>query len=530
MAHSLGRAGALDLLEEAIHALRAAPLATIVTHWIGSIPFALGLLIFWNDMTQPRTSDAVCAMEACALALLLVWMNCWRAVFAGRLERQFGGRPDAPWTRRRLWRLIAGQAFLGGFRPLALALAAVVILPLPWMAAFDRSATALADSEDADLAQLIARARKLAGFEQRQGWGILLLLIVLYLILSLNVLILLALLPQLVRMLTGYESVFTRGMTYYVENSLFWLAGMSLAWIVFDPFTQAVYCLRNFQLESRGTGEDLRAALRMVVSAALILFVVTQALPAQVTPASLDQCIRQSLQSHEYDWRLAPPPAKRSRDVPWLVTVTDRLSDTVQQGFRSIGHAIDRLLEWLREKLPLGSAGMKARPPGAVLHWSVYAIIGALIALVVLFVWHLRRARIKPARTPAAGGMAVSLADEDLPAGRLAEDEWITLAETCARDGDYRAALRALYLANLAWLGRHEWIAIHPGKTNREYEMEVRRRARDFPEARALFAANILSFERAWYGKHSVSAEDADAFRQRLRQIKAVLTPAEMAA
>ena len=72
MAHPLARAGALDLLEDAVHALRAAPLATIACHLMGSAPFALGLLVFWNDMTQPRTSDATCALEALALALLLV--------------------------------------------------------------------------------------------------------------------------------------------------------------------------------------------------------------------------------------------------------------------------------------------------------------------------------------------------------------------------------------------------------------------------------------------------------------------------
>src|ERR1019366_7430223 len=96
MAHPLVRAGALDLLEEAVHTLRAAPLATIVANWIGSVPFLLGLLVFWNDMAQPRTPDATCAFEACALALLLLWMNCWRAVFAGRLDRQLGGRPGVP--------------------------------------------------------------------------------------------------------------------------------------------------------------------------------------------------------------------------------------------------------------------------------------------------------------------------------------------------------------------------------------------------------------------------------------------------
>src|ERR1039457_1438320 len=83
MAHPLVRAGALDLLEEAVHTLRAAPLATIVAHWIGSVPFVLGLLVFWNDMAQPRTPDATCAFEACAPALLLLWMELSGAGVAG---------------------------------------------------------------------------------------------------------------------------------------------------------------------------------------------------------------------------------------------------------------------------------------------------------------------------------------------------------------------------------------------------------------------------------------------------------------
>ena len=530
MAHSLARAAALELLEDAVHAIRAAPLATMISHATGSMPFVLGLLFFWDDVARPRTSNATCAFEACALALLLLWMNCWRAVFAGRLARQLGGRPEFPRTRRRLWRLVSAQAFLGGTKPLAMTLAVGLVLPLPWAAAFYRSTTALADREDLDLPQLMAKARQLAALEQRQGWGIVLLLTVLYLILLLNTLILLAVLPQLVRVLTGYESVFTRGMTYFVNNSMFWLAGVALAWMAFDPFTQAVYCLRTFHLESRETGEDLRAALRRVAAAALILLAMAQALPAQVDPANLGQAIRQTLESPEYDWRSAPPATQRAGHVPWLVTVTDRVADTLQQGLRSVGDAIVRLLDWLREKLSTPSSSETASPPGWALHWSVYAIIAALLALVALIVWRLRRAKTKPARTLTARGVAISLTDENLFADRLPEGEWIALADNCARAGDYRAALRALYLANVAWLGRHEFIAIHPGKTNREYELEVRRRAREYPEARELFAVNVASFERAWYGKHSVSQDDTDAFRQRLGQIQAAMAPPEMAA
>src|SRR4029077_11889351 len=84
-------------------------------------------------------------------------------------------------------------------------------------------------------------------------------------------------------------------------------------------------------------------------------------------------------------------------------------------------------------------------------------------------------------------------------------------------------ALRAFYLANLAWLGRQEFIRIHPGKTNREFEVELRRRTRAFPEARDLFSVNVLAFERVWYGLHEVSQDDLALFRHRSGEIKRIL-------
>src|ERR1035438_7426601 len=94
--------GAIPLLEEAVHLLRRAPLATLVCHLLGTAPFALGLLLFWNDANNPHTAGATVARESVVLALLLVWMNCWRAVFAGRLRRQLSASADAPWTWQQL--------------------------------------------------------------------------------------------------------------------------------------------------------------------------------------------------------------------------------------------------------------------------------------------------------------------------------------------------------------------------------------------------------------------------------------------
>jgi hypothetical protein len=126
----------------------------------------------------------------------------------------------------------------------------------------------------------------------------------------------------------------------------------------------------------------------------------------------------------------------------------------------------------------------------------------------------------------AAALPAIRLDAEDLTADRLPEDGWLELAARSIEEGNFRFALRAYYLANLAWLGRQEFLTIHPGKTNREYELELRRRARAFVDARQQFAANIAAFERAWYGQHAVSAEDAAEFRGRIESIKnALATP-----
>src|ERR1700685_4682091 len=90
----------LSALEDAVHLLRRTPLSTLLCHWIGSAPFTLGVLLFWNDITQYRPSNAACVADSLALAVLLAWVNCWRAAFAGRLRAQLGGASAGP---GRVW-------------------------------------------------------------------------------------------------------------------------------------------------------------------------------------------------------------------------------------------------------------------------------------------------------------------------------------------------------------------------------------------------------------------------------------------
>ena len=545
MAEPLARDGAIPALEDAVRLLRQAPLATLLCHWVGSAPFALVAMWCWNDLTNPRTLDSTGALESFALALLLAWMNCWRAVFAGRLRRQLSGAGTltssagglaagsipTPWTTGRLWRMVASQSFFGATKLVIMPLAWLTVFPLASTVAFYRNVAVLADREDLDPLQLMAKARKLAGVQTGQSWALLPPLAFLHFLITVNLAIVLGVLPQLVRMLTGYESAFSRSGIYFAFNPLFFLLVIAVSWIAFDPFVQAVYCVRCFRGESLETGEDLRAGLRRIrsgvpaVVAALLFVAMAAHSLAAVPPGELEKSVQQTMQSREYDWRL-PPAASSPAQISWPVRLVDHMVAGIKAVSVAIGDAVQRFLHWIsgnRQMVPKLGA-----PPSIGLHRSLYALIGVVVLAALAILWSRRQAR---KRTPAGalGGLAsvIRLDAEDLTPDRLPEERWLELADECLREGNFRLALRALYLANLAWLGRREFLTIDAGKTNREYELELKRRARAFPEARGLFAGNVAAFERAWYGLHNVGMEDVGEFRGRVGQMKAILPGAE---
>jgi len=237
------------------------------------------------------------------------------------------------------------------------------------------------------------------------------------------------------------------------------------------------------------------------------------------------------MQSSEYDWRLPVPAAAAPMGTPWLVRITERLIDGLKSIGHAIGRAIDAFFEWLRKLFEMAGGPRSGALPTAGLHWSLYLLIAFVLFFAGWIAW--RRRWFRRARPKSAGPVleAVRLDAADLTADRLPEESWLELAARSLAEGNFRFALRACYLANLAFLGRTNFLTIHPGKTNREYELELRRRARAFAEARELFAVNIAAFERAWYGQHDVSAEDAAEFQRRIENIKrALAAPREAAA
>jgi hypothetical protein len=144
-------------------------------------------------------------------------------------------------------------------------------------------------------------------------------------------------------------------------------------------------------------------------------------------------------------------------------------------------------------------------------------IVGVL-AFLVWRAWKDRRPRIVTGEV--ALKIAPDITREDLDATALPEEDWLTLARELTAKGELRLALRALYLATLACLARQELITIAKYKSDREYELELRRRSHTQPHLAGVFAENRAFFESAWYGLHEVTPGIMERFVQNQENIR----------
>ena len=526
MARPVVAAGGIEIVEEAIHVLRGAGVRALALLWSGAIPFALGILLFWRDMTHYNRSSELCGRDSFLLVALLLWMNVWRGIFAAKVHTQLVGVPVG--RRDGFLRMLGVHLLLGNCKLVLIPLAAMTVLPLPGAVAFFRTATTVAAVDRDDFSNTVAKSRKLAA-SISQPVLLILLLAFIATLLFVNITVLLALLPQLVRILTGYESSFTRAGFRILADPSFYIVASLTTWLAFEPLVQTVYTVAAFHAESKRTGEDLRALFRALLRsggiAALILVLcapVMKARPA-LDASQLDRSVRQTLASPQYGWNVQrrETPLKE----PWLVRFTDSIGARLSGVKAAIGRGIDRLTDWFRKMFETQAAPDHGGPASSAIRSELYVALLAALLVAGFLIWRGRAALARKRIAISAVPGTISLAAHNITADQLPEQGWYLLAEECFSNGELRLGLRALYLANLAGLAHEGWIAIHPGKTDHEYESELHRRGRAFPDACELFSVNVEQFERVWYGDYPVSLDDCQVFRERAEKMQSKMAP-----
>lgn len=180
----------------------------------------------------------------------------------------------------------------------------------------------------------------------------------------------------------------------------------------------------------------------------------------------------------------------------------------------------DQLLKWLSDLLqPLfgGAAG-----EGLGFGLRILIILGAALALLLLgrAVWQAVGRR----RSAAVRGKKVIFGeeiDESTTASDLAAQ-----ARALAAKGDYRGAVRRLFVALIYQLDERELVRLRPQATNREYLALVRR----FDRLHPVMATLTDTFERVWYGEAAVDRGAYDAFESMHREASGIVSAIDVPA
>ncbi len=525
------RKNALLLIEEAVHLLRKAPLFFLSSYFIGTLPFLLGLFYFWADMSRSADARSYHAIASLGLALLYIWMKCWQVVFVARVKSKISAEPLPRWSVQRVLSLAANQAFIHATAFFIMPLAALVFIPFGWCYAFYQNSTVLALSEPNGLRTLCKKAWFQARLWPRQNHILLSIFFMFGTVVLINIACAIYILPHLFKNYFGIDSIFTLS-GVHVINTTFWVVTIGITYLCMNPLVKTVYVLRCFYGAALKSGEDLKtelkslsrsriAALIGILAVALLAILPLPAASSEVrftSPEALDRSIDEVMQQREFAWRMPRENMAEKEKEPKgpIASVVAWIIDYVGKGLKILISWINKLIDWLIAMLPTGERS-GASPDAnwvSTVRIGVIALLIGLLCALVFILWRswVRRQATRSEMIAAAVESKPDLEDENTTADDLPANHWLDLARQLAERGSLRLAFRAFYLATLADLADHELITIEKFKSNRDYEMELHRRAHQKEGLLPAFSNSRKIFERVWYGMYKIGRPDLDRF------------------
>jgi len=525
---------AIRLIEETFHILRSAPGALLTFYYTGSVPFVLGLLYFWADMSRSANAYQYSTVAALGLSFLFVWMKFWQSVFTYQIRAQFFDDMPPTWSLQRVTAIAATQALIQSTRFVVLPLASLMVIPFGLCYAFYQNASAHDEAQGQALGSTCQWAWQQAKLWPRQNHLLIGIYWIFGFVIFINVCFAAFIVPQMVKTLFGVDTAFTFSGIYMFLNTTFWIIALGITYLLLDPLIKGSYVLRCYYGSALQSGEDLKLELRqrmahrkklvagmLIVSLCFTPFASGAEQGVSVSTNDLDRSIEETMQRREFTWRMPREAVQpdENKDKGPIEAAIDWLIQMFNKGLKKVGNWILKLIEWLEDMLPKPDK----KTPSATENWitpvrAVLIILLVLLmtALVYIFVRIWQRRRPRPVEfVGAVAAPTPDLTDENVKADDLTTNRWLSLAGELVEKGELRLAMRALYLATLAHLADHEMITIEVYKSNREYERELKRRAHEHEELLSNFSSSLNFFERVWYGMYRIARPDFDDFANR---------------
>jgi hypothetical protein len=537
--------GPIEILEEAVELLRQAPVSALAAYYLGSVPFGLGFLYFWADMSRSSLAYQTLPQEAFGVALLFLWMKTWQTVFTRALWATLAQGQEPRWTAGRLLRTVLFQAVLQPWGFLAIPIAGLLLIPYPWVYAFFQNVTVLGEGSADGLKDLYRQSWKMANLWPRQN-GLMLGTVSLFALFVLsNLFLAFYMAPSLLKELLGIQTLFLRSGSSFFNTTFLAIVYMS-AYLCLDPLMKAVYTLRCFYGESLYNGEDLKSELKLMGAPARVLLVAAFLLagglfPARggnpapapgVSAAELDKAIGETLKGEQYQWHM--PRVKPEETKVEQRTLLGKFLDGSLRLFvrvmQKIGHWIVEFFDWIGSHFHHDTTGPDKKIKSSewdfewlyAFSWVLLAVVACALALLLYRLWTRRE---KGVVLGEAVMPVPDVADERVSGSELPMDGWLALAQDLFRQGHFRLALRAFYLATLACLARQKLVTIAKFKSTGDYERELNRRGHSLPRVIDCFSENGRSFDRGWYGDYQVTRDLVDAFAANHERIRREVEP-----
>ncbi|HYL99479.1 MAG TPA: DUF4129 domain-containing protein [Blastocatellia bacterium] len=173
----------------------------------------------------------------------------------------------------------------------------------------------------------------------------------------------------------------------------------------------------------------------------------------------------------------------------------DRLAELIREVRERVLGVIGRLLNSIFARI-FGSQG----EGGWIFRGFIIVVLVVVLAVVVRLLWGLRGRPRKKKKT-------VTILGEEVDEGTTSTD-LAGAALSAAKSGDFRTAVRKLYIALLYGLAEKNIIELEANATNHEYLTEVSRHPGLAPPMRYM----TDRFDYCWYGMFPVSNEEFNAY------------------
>ena len=191
-----------------------------------------------------------------------------------------------------------------------------------------------------------------------------------------------------------------------------------------------------------------------------------------------------------------------------ILTRSEYTSSKAQEG-SALTRLLRRFVRWILEFLPT-PAPLESGKAGPFTKIAQIFVIGLALAVITYVVIKLIKhfgGRVRTPKTKKKREPRIVLGERLEP--DASATDLLSEAETLARQGELRAAIRKAYIALLVELGDRKVISLAQYKTNRDYLRSVR----SLPSLHKNMTGLTDSFERHWYGFEQTSNSDWQNFK-----------------